>query len=214
MPMLAAVDTAAEEAIRGAWAAIASPGSFFTGAERVAFAAHARAARGLAAPAAAPAGMGADLPPLVAETVARVAAEAMASRSHHVQAWEDDGRDVLAYVELVSVVAQAVGIDSYRIGLGQQLDALPEPVPGAPQPAVHPDAKKMNAWVPTVGIALAPSALSALPAEKAAKQALATAWYIADDVVHRYDAEPGRELSRPQLELVAARTSWLNECFF
>ena len=75
-------------------------------------------------------------------------------------------------------------------------------------------AKKMNAWLPTVGIALAPTALSALPNEKANKDALNKPLYLADDVIHKYDVEPGRELTRPQMELVAARTSWLNECFF
>lgn len=208
--MLAEVDAAAEEAIRSAWAAIGSPGSFFTAAERVAFASHARAARGLAGPTPA----SAPLAPIVTAAVARVAAAAMTTRLEHVQAWEDDGRDPLAYVELVSVVAQVAAIDSYRIGLGRQLDPLPEAVPGDPVPVVDPAAKRMNAWVPTVGIALAPTSLSALPREKAAKQALATAWYLADNVVHQYGAEPGRALSRPQMELVAARTSWLNECFF
>ena len=65
-----------------------------------------------------------------------------------------------------------------------------------------------------MGIALAPTALSALPRENAAKAALGAAWYITDKVIHQYDVEPGRELTRPQMELVAARTSWLNECFF
>lgn len=200
-------DPAIESAISAALSAIASPGSFFTGVERIAFAEHARAARGLGE-------ASSRLPPVVADAVARVAAEAMTSRREHVQAWQQDGRDVLAYVELVSVVAQITGIDSYRFALGNDLDALPPPIPGEVVAVVHPDAKKMNAWVPTVGIALAPTSLSALPNEKATKQALATAWYIPDDVVHKYAEEPGLELTRPQMELVAARTSWLNECFF
>lgn len=200
-------DPVADAAITNALAEIATPGSFYTGAERVGFAEHTRAARGLG-----PAGS--ELPPVEAEAVARVAAAAMTSRSHHVDAWIQSGRDVLAYVELVSVVAQICGIDSYRIGLGTDLDPLPTPAPGDPVPNVHPDARKMNAWVPTVGIALAPTSLSALPGEAAPKKALASAWYITDDVIHKYDVEPGRELTRPQMELVAARTSYLNECFF
>jgi len=198
---------AVDDAIRSALAAIASPGSFFTGAERIAFAEHARAARGLG-----PARS--NLAPIVADAVARVAADASATRLEHVQAWEQDGRDVLAYLELVSVVAQITGIDSYRFALGHELETLPTPVPGEPVPTIDPDAAKTNAWVPTVGVALAPTSLTALPNEKATKKALATAWYIPDDVVHKYGEEPGLELSRPQMELVAARTSYLNECFF
>ena len=200
-------DPHAEEAIEAALAAIAGPGSFFTGVERLAMAAEARAARGLAE-------AGADLPPIVADTVARVAADAIATRPWHIEAWCDDGRDVLAYVELVSVVSQICGIDSYRVGLGADLDPLPAPVAGEPVPMIGEGAAKVNAWVPTVGIALAPTALSALPRENAAKAALGAAWYITDKVIHQYDVEPGRELTRPQMELVAARTSWLNECFF
>ncbi|MDE0496334.1 MAG: hypothetical protein OXH86_03180 [Acidimicrobiaceae bacterium] len=200
-------DPHAEEAIEAAIAAIAGPGSFFTGAERLAMAARARAARGLAE-------TGPDLDPVVAEAVDRVAAAAMTSRQSHVQAWTDSGRHVLAYVELVSVVAQTASIDSYRIGLGAELDVLPDAVAGAPTPDVAEGAVMVNAWVPTVGVALAPTALSALPREKATKAALGAAWYITDKVIHQYDVEPGRELTRPQMELVAARTSWLNECFF
>lgn len=200
-------DPAIESAISAALTAIASPGSFFTGAERIAFSEQARAARGLGE-------ASTRLPTVVADTVTRVAVEAMSTRHEHVQAWEQDGRDILAYVELVSVVAQTAGIDSYRLALGNYLDALPTPVPGEPVPVLHPDAATMNAWVPTVGIALAPTSLSALPNEKEAKKALAAAWYIPDEVVHKYGEEPGLELTRPQMELVAARTSWLNECFF
>ena len=85
---------------------------------------------------------------------------------------------------------------------------------GSAVPVVADGAKKMNAWLPTVGIALAPTALSALPNEKANKDALNKPLYLADEVIHKYDVEPGRELTRQQMELVAARTSWLNECFF
>lgn len=205
--MLFTPDPAADAAIASAWAAIAQPGSFYTGAERVQFAEHARAARGLAT-------ASSELPAIEAEAVSRVAAAAMTSRLHHVEAWTASGRDVLAYVELVSVVAQAAAMDSYRFALGVELDPLPAPVPGDPVPAANPEARRTNAWVPTVGIALAPTALTALPNEAAPKKELASTWYIPDTVIHQYDVEPGRELTRPQMELVAARTSYLNECFF
>ena len=112
------------------------------------------------------------------------------------------------------MVAVITSIDSYRIGIGAQLDPLPDPSPGEPVPVVHERAAKLNAWVPTVGVALAPTALSALPNEKATKDGLGKVWYLTDEFVHKYDVEPGRELTRPQMELVASRTSWLNECFF
>ena len=200
-------DPAIDDAIQVALMALATPGSFFTGAERVGFAEHARVARGLTA-------SGPSLPAVVATAVARVASEAMNSRSTDVDAWVADGRDVLSYVEMVSVVALISSIDSYRIGVGAPLDAFPEPVPGGPVPAVDERAVKSNSWVPTVGVALAPTAMSALPGEGAIKRPLAATLYLTDEYVHKYDVEPGRELTRPQMEFVASRTSHLNECCF
>lgn len=204
---LAMPDPAAEAVVVAALQHMATPGSFFTGAERLAFAAHARVARGLVA-------SGPELRPIIASTVARVAADAASSRAEHVAAWQAEGLDVLAFLELVAVVAQISSIDSYRVGIGAPLDALPEPVPGDPVPNIEEKAVTSNAWVPTVGIALAPTALSALPDERASKGTLGNTWYLTDKVIHTYDVEPGRELTRAQMELVASRTSWLNECFF
>lgn len=202
-------DPAAAEAMHEVLGHIASPGSFFTGAERVSIAAHARVARGIPSP-----DPVAALPEIAATAAARVAANAMSTRQSDVQAWIQSGLDVLAYVELVSVVSHISSIDSYHFALGQEVVPLPTPVEGSPVPNVDPEAKVSNAWVPTVGMALAPTSLSALPAEKASKRALATAWYLNDSVIHKYAEEPGRELGRPQMELVASRTSFLNECFF
>lgn len=204
---LAAPDPAADAAITNALHNIATAGSFFTGAERLALAQHARFSRGLDP-------QPSELSPIVADTVQRVAVEAMNSRSEHVAAWEADGREVLAFVELVAVVAQICSIDSYRVGIGAELDALPEPVPGEPVLAIDERAVTSNAWVPTVGVALAPTALNALPNEKLTKELVSKEWYITDEFVHKYDVDPGRELSRAQMELVASRTSYLNECFF
>ncbi len=206
-PTLAAPDTAADAAIANALAHLAAPGSFFTGAERLALAQHARYSRGLDP-------TPAELSPVVADAVRRVAVEAMHSRAEHVAAWEADGHDVLAFVELVAVVAQICSIDSYRVGLGVNLDPLPAPVAGDPTPANDDRAVTSNAWVPTVGVALAPTALNALPEEKVVKDAVSKEWYLTDEFVHKYDVDPGRELTRAQMELVASRTSYLNECFF
>lgn len=204
---LATADPTGDAALAQALAALAGPGSYFTGAERLAIAAQARVARGDAATAPA-------LAPTLEQTAHRIAADAISTRPHHIAEWTAAGYDELAYVELVAVVAMISTIDSYHHGIGRELPPLPLPVAGDPVPVIGEGAKKMNAWLPTVGIALAPTALSALPNEKANKDALNKPLYLADDVIHKYDVEPGRELTRPQMELVAARTSWLNECFF
>ncbi len=54
----------------------------------------------------------------------------------------------------------------------------------------------------------------ALPREAAAVRALHAGLYLDYDEVLDLKRDPGRTLTRPQMELVAARTSWLNECFY
>ena len=67
-------------------------------------------------------------------------------------------------------------------------------------------------WVPTVGPASPPSALSSVPDEHEAMHDLHAIFYLA--VADMADLDADRGLHRTQMELVAARTSLLNECFF
>lgn len=200
----------ADHAVREALKALASPGSFYSGAERVAMAEHVRVSRGLAS--------SAQTTTVLSQpergAVSRVAVEAMNTREADVAAWKRDGRDVRAYVELVAVVALTTSIDSYRIACGGPLDPLPDPLPGGPIPVVDDAAVRTNSLVPTVGAAIPKTALSALPDEAKVIDMLAGAFYI-DGPVHRFDdPDPDEPLLRSQIELVAARVSLLNECFF
>ena len=68
--------------------------------------------------------------------------------------------------------------------------------------------------MPTVGAPRADTALSALPEEAASVRDLLTAFYLPMDRVEHVGQPSGRLLSRPQIELIAARTSSLNECFY
>ncbi|NIR35295.1 MAG: hypothetical protein GWN79_03150 [Actinobacteria bacterium] len=68
-------------------------------------------------------------------------------------------------------------------------------------------------WVPTVGRASAPSSLSAVPAEVDAMFDVAGVLYLT--LVEMGDLTRVRDdLHRTQMELTAARTSWLNDCFY
>lgn len=200
-------DLAAVDAMRRAWAHIAAPGSFFTGHERIAIAQHARLARGLAV----------DAPPLpthIADAAHRVADDPASIRKDTVDLWHELGLERHAYVELVSVVARVVAMDSYLAALGQPPADVPEARPGEPGGDVHNAAVVTTGWVPTVGSAGAITALSALPAELESTFDLHGEFYLTPRQVPAVGDEPGRELTRPQMELVAARTSWLNECFY
>lgn len=202
-----ALDADGIRLIERTWADLARPGSFFTGADRIAIAETARAAR---ADRFARLGLSAA----VTDATRRVAAEPSSIRPGMIGVWSGTGLDVLAYVELVSVVVRVVAIDSYLAALGLPVEPLPAPVDGPAAPGIADDAKRAAAWVPTVGSPGASNALSALPRDANGVGTVHSALYIGYAQVGELDRDPGREISRPQMELIASRTSWLNECFY
>jgi hypothetical protein len=202
-----AFDAAGRDVVERTWAAVAGPGSFFTGGERLVVAQTARAARsGL--------NHGRPMSAVMTDATRRVASEAMSIRPEMIEVWSAGGLDRLAYVELVSVVARVVAIDAYLAALGQPPRPLPVARPGEPDPFVDATAEISTGWVPTVGPAQATASLSALPREAAGAEAVSDALYLSYAGVADLRHDPLRPISRPQMELVASRVSWLNECFY
>ncbi len=121
-----------------------------------------------------------------------------------------------AYVELVGVVAQANDIDRFADALELARPTLPEPEDGEPVGRFDGDVDRRRHWVPT-DLVKGPNvlkALSAVPFENETLQILSAAQYVAvggllGDLTSDHNA-----LTRMQIELVAARTSKLNECFY
>lgn len=193
------------EGLNAEWTTLAAPGTWWTGAERVAIAGHARAAReGTPIP-------DADLGPAPARAAARLAA------SPHVDAeWVDallaDGLTPESYVEIIGIVGRVSAVDSLMFGIGAQPQPLPLPADGEPTRVRADDATMNGALAPTVGAPGAPSALSAVPAEVDAMFDLHGVLYLSLEEM----AEPAidKTLSRAQMELIAARTSLLNDCFY
>lgn len=128
------------------------------------------------------------------------------------------------YVELVGVVAQVNLVDRFADSLSLPRPSLVEPKDGAPS-QIYPDgAEVRNHWVPTAPIqdgswkpavtAEVPNvrkALSLVPAERIMQWVLIDGHYVpggalADDFGHKLD--------RSQIELIGARTSAANECFY
>lgn len=119
------------------------------------------------------------------------------------------------YTELVGLVAQANCIDRFADGLSIDRPALPAPTEGQPSGVVPDRATVRDHWVPTVDIS-APQvirALSGVPEENRAMFILSDAQYIPIDEMGELTADRN-SLTRMQVELVAARTSKLNECFY
>ena len=188
------------------WDRMANAGTWWTGTERVAIATEARLSR--------------DDPPssnqlsaAANEAARRVSVEAATIRQVDIDRWADGGLDPFAYVELVSVVSRLAAIDVTAFGLGMDERPLPVPQSGDPSFERPTDAVVSNGWVPTVGPAWAPASLSAVPDEVDAMFDVHGMLYLSMEQMS--DNEIVRNgVHRSQIELAAARTSWLNECFY
>ena len=192
-------------AVERGWENLTGPGAMLTAAERHEVIRLARAAWA-----------GAPGPDEVAgatgEAAHWLAIDAEGLRADIVADFEARGLDRLSYLEIVGVVGRLANIDFYALGLGAAVPIIPEPDPAPPSRAVHPDAILTNMWVPTVGESYAPLVLDALPAEGEALRDLHEPMYVRFSALG--DGSYADSLTKAQIEFVAARTSYLNECFY
>lgn len=223
-----------------AWAAIAAPGTWLEGARRVAVAAEIRLARDCAQCARIREALS---PNAVtgAHTHTGALSEAEVELVHRVvsdpgrltEAWSQSvlarGLAEGAYVEIVGLIAMVMIMDSCTRALGVPDHALPAAVAGEPSHYAPPGAKRKAAWLPLVepedAVAtdgpLYPNpkvgyifrALSLVPDAVRQYWDLACAHYLPSDVVYRFDTSI-RAISRPQVEVLAARVSALHQCAY
>ena len=155
-----------------------------------------------------------ELPAAAVEVVHRVASDP----GRLTRAWADEQIAALGeerYTELVGVVAIASVVDRFHLALGRRPPVLPVPNPGEPARQRPGDVGDVGAWVSqTVGPKRAnvSRTLSLVPVTDAAWRTLVDSHYsrgaeFMDPIWHR-------PLDRPQVELVASRTTGLNECFY
>lgn len=213
------------------------PGSWFSGAERLAIAAEARRAvdcpacreRKAALSPEQPTGEHASdgrLPARLVDLVHRVRTDSgRLSRSWFERVIADGTREG-EYVEAVGVVALTAGLDTWCKALGIPLFPLPSPLAGEPSRHVPDGMTEGVAWVPLLapedasgvdadlygGSSFAPNIMRALSLVPDHVRALR------DWMEHHYvdvrDLQVRRAIDRQQIELVAARVSALNECFY
>lgn len=192
-------------ALREEWHGLASAGTWLTGEERVAVATEARAARDGS-------GAGTELDPAAAE-VAQAVSQAPGEIT---AAWVDDVvarlPGIATYVESVGVAARLSAVDTYVRGVGAAEEPLPDPVAGEPSRQPNPAARQRRAFVPTEGGDGPPRMLSAVPEEASAQMRLHGALYLTEEEMGELTRVEA--LSRPQMEFVACRVSYLNDCVF
>jgi len=222
-----------------AWAAIAAPGTWLTGERRVAVAAEVRRTRTCAQCARIKAALSPNIPGEHETTGKLVAAEV--ELIHRVVA--DPGRlsekwsqEVLArglsegeYVEIVGLAAMVMMMDTFTRAIGAAEPPLPTPVAGEPTRYRPSGARKKAAWLPLVEPEDATAAdgylypspkagyiyrgLSLVPQSLRDYWALANCHYMPGEHVYRFDTSI-RAITRPQVEIIAARVSAMHLCAY
>ena len=223
--------------------ALRRPGNWFTGAERIAIAAESRHAPGCALCVArksalspeqprgeherTPAGSG--LPAAVVEVAHRVRTDS----GRLTRAWFErtlaSGLAEGPYVEAVGVVTLLAGLDYFCRALGVPLLPLPAPLPGEPSHQRPAGLRSGIAWVALLApedatgpeadlyetAPLIPNiarALSSVPDHVRLLQRATRSHYL--PLADLGNPMKGRAIDRMQIELVAARVSAINECFY
>jgi hypothetical protein len=219
---------------------IAQPGSWLTGAERVALAAESRNAptcalcceRKASLSPEHPQGEHArvcELPEPLVELAHRIRSDPQRLGRSWFERTLAAGVSEGAYVEAVGIVTLTAGIDFFCRAIGLPPFPLPEPVPGEPSGHVPEGLSDQGAWVAMLapedasgpeadlyaGIAFVPNiarALSQVPGHARLLQRETRTHYV--DLGDLRKPDVGRDLDRRQIELVAARVSAMNECFY
>jgi hypothetical protein len=132
--------------------------------------------------------------------------------------WADSQIEALGdavYAELVAVTAIVVAIDMYARSIGASPPALAEPADGPPARERPAGLGDVGAWIPMTEqkvLANVSRALSLVPRTNATWRTLVNDSYSRGPQMLALTWE--RALSRPQVELIAARVSQLNDCFY
>jgi hypothetical protein len=237
--------TALELAQNEAWRRLGSPGTWWTGHERVAIARECRAAArcGFCADRAAAlsplvvAGRHSvaepSLPPPAIEAIHRIRTDPGRLGESWFLALRDAGLGEEHYVELVSIVAVTVAIDTFRRGSGLAPLPLPDAVTGEPSRHRPSGAKHGPAFVAT----LAPGDRTAEepdlyldhpgPRRRVGANIHRALSLVPDSMIHWWDVleelyQSGpqmrdygveyRAISHAQIEMLAARVAALNRC--
>lgn len=153
------------------------------------------------------------LRPEIAEAATRMAHEPTRITQDWVQDLETAGLGRVTMVEILGVVSRQVAIDTFMFGVGAEQTELPPPNPGEPTKILIDGSKLQNGFLPTVGPASPHTAFTSVPPEQEALEELSAGLYIAMDEMGDYSSERDG-VTRAQMELVAARTSFLNDCFY
>tara|TARA_B100000242_G_scaffold89117_1_gene60077 strand:- start:646 stop:1389 length:744 start_codon:yes stop_codon:yes gene_type:complete len=223
------------------WLSLASPGNWWTGAERVAIAQETRNALACAfcverKQALSPYGLAGrhDHSGVLDERVVDAVHRIITDQNRITRAFVDDnaanGLSKPAYVELVGIAVTVFSIDEFHRALGVPVEALPQPLGGEPSgytpailvndmgfvptiPAEGATANEADLWQPGFAHNVV-RALSLVPDAVRDWHKVAGAQYLSLPGMQNMVQDENRSINRMQMELLAGRVSSVNECFY
>ena len=223
-----------------AWAAVAAPGTWLSGRERLAVVAEIRRAYGCShcakiksalSPNAVPGGHEATggVSPAQVELIHRLASDPGRLSEKWTAEVMSLGMSEGEYIEIVGIVALVLVMDTFDLALGRPQRPLPDAQSGEPTRYRPPGARKNVAWLPLVEpedvveadgpMYPSPKAgyiyrgLSLVPQSMRDYWALIDCHYLPSKYVYAFDTSL-RAISRPQIELLAARVSAMHQCAY
>jgi hypothetical protein len=228
-------------AYREFWARLAIPGSWWTGAERVAIAQESRNAVSCnfcaeRKEALSPYSFDGEhqhdgvLDPLAVDAVHRIVTDQARITQSYVEDNQAGGLSKEQYVELAGIVTVTLSIDEFNRSLSLPLEPLPEAEEGEPtqyRPGHAVEGTGFVPMIPTEGNVgpeadLWPEgvdanvlrAFSVVPDAVRDWRLIGDAQYLSLPGMQIFEGDTGRSIDRMQIELVAARVSSHNECFY
>lgn len=211
------------------------PGTWFDAKERreiVALSRRARAERGYEIQGYTDEVQDVDLPAGALKLIKMVSCEAEKIDKNFYLELVSNGLHAEQYVEIVGLVARAVSVDTFCRSLGLSIRLLADARDGVPSKQLPDTATIDHAWVPIIPagpkggapaqalygetefVANIFSALSLVPDEASSVMQLGQTQYVEARDFQNFKFFRDENFSRAQLELVAARISALNNCFY
>ncbi len=227
-------------AYREYWHALAKPGNWWSGEERVAIAEESRNAVACSYCAerkqalspynfAGEHNRGDALDEATVDAVHRVVTDQDRITQAYVAQLAEQGMRPEKYVELLGVVVTSLSIDEFNRALGLDLEPLPAPEPGEPDQYRPMQATHVTGFVPMLPedgangnesdlwgkvSANVLRALSVVPDAVRDWMGVGGAQYLSMKGMMQFSGDLGRSIDRMQMELIAGRVSAINECFY
>ena len=216
------VPTSILSAFDAVWDSLGCSGAWWTGMERLAIAEVVRRTRprSLDIPVAQLSDLSQAPDPVLSPVTTEVARRVVTDPGRITPDWARQAVELLGpgrYAELVAVIVLLVPVDLFCTLLESPLAPLPVPKIGEPSREVPDGLGAGGAFVPwKVDGWMGPNvarALSYVPIDNQIRMQLVASMYAGNDDFLSLVWEH-RALARSQVELLAARTSALNECFY